>query len=189
MRIQIFFLAKRMYVCIFVCVYVLCVCVYVYICACVVYPDGRVCISILHEAKHDIYNAQEKMSEKWRPILGVIPIHSTLVCVCVCVCVCVLVCHLVLLVCFQSSYIRMYKFACLWYLHHTTRHMCFAFSYTCAGGNIDASVSLGLVLLFMCVPMRAACACLCLCICQCAMSMCLFGFGRVCFVLFMNLQP
>ena len=29
------------------------------------------CISILHEAKHDETNQQEKMSEKWRPILGV----------------------------------------------------------------------------------------------------------------------
>lgn len=36
-----------------------------------VYKDGRVCISILHEAKHDEFNTQEKMSEKWRPILGV----------------------------------------------------------------------------------------------------------------------
>mmetsp|Transcript_13394 Transcript_13394/g.19146 ORF Transcript_13394/g.19146 Transcript_13394/m.19146 type:complete len:173 (-) Transcript_13394:183-701(-) len=36
-----------------------------------VYPDGRVCISILHEAKEDVFNSQEKMSEKWRPILGV----------------------------------------------------------------------------------------------------------------------
>jgi len=36
-----------------------------------VYKDGKVCISILHEAKHDEYNEQEKMSEKWRPILGV----------------------------------------------------------------------------------------------------------------------
>ena len=36
-----------------------------------VYKDGRVCISILHEAKHDETNVQEKMSEKWRPILGV----------------------------------------------------------------------------------------------------------------------
>jgi len=36
-----------------------------------VYKDGRVCISILHEAKHDETNLQEKMSEKWRPILGV----------------------------------------------------------------------------------------------------------------------
>jgi len=36
-----------------------------------VYPDGRVCISILHEAKQDVFNQQEKMSEKWRPILGV----------------------------------------------------------------------------------------------------------------------
>jgi hypothetical protein len=36
-----------------------------------VYPDGKVCISILHEAKEDAFNAQEQMSEKWRPILGV----------------------------------------------------------------------------------------------------------------------
>jgi ubiquitin-conjugating enzyme E2 G1 len=36
-----------------------------------VYKDGRVCISILHEAKPDEFNTQEKMSEKWRPILGV----------------------------------------------------------------------------------------------------------------------
>jgi ubiquitin-conjugating enzyme E2 G1 len=37
----------------------------------IVCSDGRVCISILHEAKHDEFNEQEKMSEKWRPILGV----------------------------------------------------------------------------------------------------------------------
>jgi len=36
-----------------------------------VYPDGKVCVSILHEAKEDQFNQQEKMSEKWRPILGV----------------------------------------------------------------------------------------------------------------------
>jgi ubiquitin-conjugating enzyme E2 G1 len=36
-----------------------------------VYPDGRVCIFILHEAREDAYNQQELMSEKWRPILGV----------------------------------------------------------------------------------------------------------------------
>jgi ubiquitin-conjugating enzyme E2 G1 len=36
-----------------------------------VYPDGRVCISILHEAKEDVLNAQELITEKWRPILGV----------------------------------------------------------------------------------------------------------------------
>ena len=35
-----------------------------------VYKDGKVCISILHEAKADEFNTQEKMSEKWRPILG-----------------------------------------------------------------------------------------------------------------------
>lgn len=36
-----------------------------------VYPDGRVCISILHEAKEDMFNQQEDISEKWRPILGI----------------------------------------------------------------------------------------------------------------------
>jgi len=36
-----------------------------------VYPDGRVCISILHEAKEDVFNELEPLSEKWRPILGV----------------------------------------------------------------------------------------------------------------------
>jgi len=36
-----------------------------------VYKDGRVCISILHEAKEDQFNEQEQMSEKWRPILGI----------------------------------------------------------------------------------------------------------------------
>jgi len=37
----------------------------------VVYPDGKVCISILHEAKEDQFNEQEHISMKWRPILGV----------------------------------------------------------------------------------------------------------------------
>jgi len=36
-----------------------------------IYDDGKVCISILHEAKEDPFNLQEKMSEKWRPIIGV----------------------------------------------------------------------------------------------------------------------
>jgi len=36
-----------------------------------VYKDGKVCISILHEAKEDKFNTQEKMEEKWRPILGI----------------------------------------------------------------------------------------------------------------------
>lgn len=36
-----------------------------------VYKDGKVCISILHEAVEDEFNSQEKMSEKWRPILGI----------------------------------------------------------------------------------------------------------------------
>lgn len=36
-----------------------------------VYSDGRVCISILHEAKEDQFNPQESMDIKWRPILSV----------------------------------------------------------------------------------------------------------------------
>jgi hypothetical protein len=37
-----------------------------------VYKDGKVCISILHEAKADEFNTQEKMSEKWSAFM-----HST----------------------------------------------------------------------------------------------------------------
>lgn len=36
-----------------------------------VYEDGKVCISILHEAKEDPLNPQESIDEKWRPILSV----------------------------------------------------------------------------------------------------------------------
>ena len=36
-----------------------------------IYPDGKVCISILHAPGHDEMNMQEKPEEKWRPILGV----------------------------------------------------------------------------------------------------------------------
>jgi len=36
-----------------------------------VYKNGKVCISILHEATEDEFNQEEKMSEKWRPILGI----------------------------------------------------------------------------------------------------------------------
>eukprot|EP00494_Astrolonche_serrata_P003431 UN03437 len=36
-----------------------------------VYKDGKVCISILHEAKEDALNPQERMDEKWRPIISV----------------------------------------------------------------------------------------------------------------------
>ncbi|OEH76578.1 ubiquitin-conjugating enzyme subfamily protein [Cyclospora cayetanensis] len=36
-----------------------------------VFPDGRVCISILHPPGHDMFNEQEKAEERWRPILGV----------------------------------------------------------------------------------------------------------------------
>jgi ubiquitin-conjugating enzyme E2 G1 len=36
-----------------------------------VYPDGKVCISILHAPGTDRFNDQESAEERWRPILGV----------------------------------------------------------------------------------------------------------------------
>ncbi|CEM05653.1 unnamed protein product [Vitrella brassicaformis CCMP3155] len=36
-----------------------------------IYPDGRVCISILHPPGTDALNPDEKPEERWRPILGV----------------------------------------------------------------------------------------------------------------------
>lgn len=36
-----------------------------------IYPDGRVCISILHPPGEDAMNSQESADERWRPILGV----------------------------------------------------------------------------------------------------------------------
>ena len=36
-----------------------------------IYPDGKVCISILHDPGVDVFNAQETADERWRPILGV----------------------------------------------------------------------------------------------------------------------
>merc|ERR1719394_379286 len=36
-----------------------------------VYEDGRVCISILHEAVEDQMNPDESIDEKWRPILSI----------------------------------------------------------------------------------------------------------------------
>lgn len=36
-----------------------------------IYPDGKVCISILHAPGTDSMNSQEKAEERWRPILGV----------------------------------------------------------------------------------------------------------------------
>eukprot|EP00403_Amphidinium_massartii_P019886 CAMPEP_0178431726 /NCGR_PEP_ID=MMETSP0689_2-20121128/32009_1 /TAXON_ID=160604 /ORGANISM="Amphidinium massartii, Strain CS-259" /LENGTH=166 /DNA_ID=CAMNT_0020053673 /DNA_START=69 /DNA_END=569 /DNA_ORIENTATION=- len=36
-----------------------------------IYPDGRVCISILHPPGVDRFNEQETADERWRPILGV----------------------------------------------------------------------------------------------------------------------
>ena len=37
----------------------------------IVYPDGKVCISILHAPGTDSMNQQETADERWRPILGV----------------------------------------------------------------------------------------------------------------------
>ena len=36
-----------------------------------IHEDGKVCISILHPAEHDQFNEQERLDEKWRPVLGV----------------------------------------------------------------------------------------------------------------------
>lgn len=36
-----------------------------------IYPDGRVCISILHSPGDDVFNPLESSAERWRPILGV----------------------------------------------------------------------------------------------------------------------
>lgn len=36
----------------------------------VVYPDGKVCVSILHAPGVDPLNPQESAAERWRPILG-----------------------------------------------------------------------------------------------------------------------
>lgn len=36
-----------------------------------IYPDGKVCISILHPPVEDQMNEMERMDEKWRPVLGV----------------------------------------------------------------------------------------------------------------------
>jgi len=36
-----------------------------------IYPDGKVCISILHPPGTDSMNSQEQAEERWRPILGV----------------------------------------------------------------------------------------------------------------------
>ena len=35
-----------------------------------IFPDGKVCISILHPPGTDSFNAQETAEERWRPILG-----------------------------------------------------------------------------------------------------------------------
>ena len=36
-----------------------------------VYPDGRVCISILHPPGEDKFNEFESAEERWRPIIGI----------------------------------------------------------------------------------------------------------------------
>eukprot|EP01057_Protomagalhaensia_wolfi_P003952 Protomagalhaensia_wolfi_Nauph_80__3951@NODE_4003_length_660_cov_588_111111_g3170_i0_p1_GENE_NODE_4003_length_660_cov_588_111111_g3170_i0NODE_4003_length_660_cov_588_111111_g3170_i0_p1_ORF_typecomplete_len170_score21_81UQ_con/PF00179_26/1_2e49ProkE2_B/PF14461_6/7_1e06_NODE_4003_length_660_cov_588_111111_g3170_i062571 len=36
-----------------------------------VYPDGKVCISILHPPGTDVFNEQESADERWRPIISV----------------------------------------------------------------------------------------------------------------------
>ena len=36
-----------------------------------IYPDGKVCISILHPPGDDAHNPLETAIERWRPILGV----------------------------------------------------------------------------------------------------------------------
>jgi len=36
-----------------------------------VYPDGKVCISILHKPGTDRFNEMETAEERWRPILSV----------------------------------------------------------------------------------------------------------------------
>lgn len=36
-----------------------------------IYPDGKVCISILHAPGTDRFNEMETADERWRPILGV----------------------------------------------------------------------------------------------------------------------
>lgn len=36
-----------------------------------IYPDGKVCISILHPPGVDEMNSLEKSEERWRPIIGV----------------------------------------------------------------------------------------------------------------------
>ena len=47
-----------------------------------IYPDGNVCISILHPPGTDIHNEQESADERWRPIISVeavlVSVHSML---------------------------------------------------------------------------------------------------------------
>jgi ubiquitin-conjugating enzyme E2 G1 len=46
-----------------------------------IFPDGQVCISILHKPEIDVTNEQERLDEKWRPVLGVKEIVLSVLCV------------------------------------------------------------------------------------------------------------
>ena len=35
------------------------------------YPDGKVCISILHPPGTDVFNEHETAEERWRPIMSI----------------------------------------------------------------------------------------------------------------------
>ena len=44
-----------------------------------IYADGKVCISILHKPGTDAFNAMESADERWRPILGVESILTSVI--------------------------------------------------------------------------------------------------------------
>eukprot|EP00918_Siedleckia_nematoides_P040651 GHVU01088221.1.p2 GENE.GHVU01088221.1~~GHVU01088221.1.p2 ORF type:complete len:166 (+),score=39.13 GHVU01088221.1:847-1344(+) len=44
-----------------------------------IYPDGTVCISILHPPGEDQFNEQETADERWRPIIGVEAILTSVI--------------------------------------------------------------------------------------------------------------
>ena len=44
-----------------------------------IYEDGKVCISILHKPGTDSFNAMESADERWRPILGVEAILTSVI--------------------------------------------------------------------------------------------------------------
>ena len=45
-----------------------------------IYPDGKVCISILHPPGEDAHNQQESASERWRPVHTVNSIVQSVIC-------------------------------------------------------------------------------------------------------------